>query len=150
MEWLVKTFEELNTHELYEMLKLRQEVFVLEQNCAYLDTDGIDADAIHLLAFDEKTLAAYCRIVFPGIKYKEPSIGRVVVNMPFRSTGLGYQLIERAVIISEKLFPAEFNRISAQAHLQQFYENCGFERVSEIYLEDNIPHIEMLLKNTVK
>jgi len=145
MEWLIKSFEELTINELYQLLQIRQEVFVVEQHCPYLDADGLDKDAIHLLGFDNNILIAYCRIVFPAIKYTEPSIGRVVVIFSSRNTGLGYELMKRAILVSQKLFPNQKNRISAQSHLQHFYENCGFKRVSDVYDEDGIPHIEMVL-----
>ncbi|MFN0047516.1 MAG: GNAT family N-acetyltransferase [Cytophagales bacterium] len=145
MEWIIKTYKELTINELYQLLKLRQEVFVVEQNCAYLDADNKDIDAIHLLGFDNEVLIAYARIVLPGIKYVEPSIGRVLVSAEARKYGIGSELMNRAIMVSKKLFPSFKNRISAQAHLQKFYENVGFTKVSDVYDEDGIPHIEMLL-----
>lgn len=146
MNWHVKTFNDLTINELYAILKLRQDVFIIEQNCIYPDIDNIDEDSIHIFASTENNIIAYCRIVYPGIKYKEPSIGRVIVNPAFRNKQIGTQLLEKAILTNVKLFPNLGNRISAQSHLQPFYQNLGFETTSEIYLEDGIPHVEMLLK----
>lgn len=146
MEWQIKSFEELSTTELYKILSLRQEVFVVEQNCPYLDSDGYDVHSVHLMGIEDEKLIAYARIVFPSIKYDEPSIGRVVVSETERKSGFGRELMERAILVSKKIFPGLGNRISAQAHLKAFYESLGFVGVSEIYNEDGIPHIEMFLK----
>lgn len=146
MNWHIKTFNDLTINELYAILKLRQDVFIIEQNCIYPDIDNIDEESIHIFASYDNIIVAYCRIVYPGIKYNEPSIGRVIVDSTFRNKKIGTQLLEKAILTNEKLFPNMRNRISAQSHLQTFYQNLGFESISEIYLEDGIPHIEMLLK----
>ena len=144
--WHYKNFEDLTPTELYQILQLRTEVFVVEQNCVYNDCDGKDKKSKHLWLEFEGKIAAYCRIVPPGISYSEPSIGRVVTQFKFRNLKLGNQLMKNAIQISENHFETRFIRISAQSYLKNFYENLGFQQVSEEYLEDEIPHIEMLKK----
>jgi ElaA protein len=141
-----KNYSELDKDELYQILKLRQEVFVIEQKCIYLDIDGFDDKAFHICARKDGIIAAYARILAPNVKYKEPSIGRVLVNKRFRNKGLGKLLMFEAVKQSQKLFPNQGNRIGAQVHLEKFYNEVGFEKVSDPYDEDGIWHIEMLLK----
>jgi ElaA protein len=142
--WHLKAWNELTTDELYEILALRIAVFVLEQNCPYQDADGKDKNSLHLFTGDEKgKCRAYLRLVEPGISYEEWSIGRVVTHPDKRGTGLGRELMQTAMKFFEaKGTPAV--RLSAQAHLQKFYEDFGFARVSDEYLEDDIPHIQML------
>jgi ElaA protein len=144
--WHYKKFEDLNSAELYEILRLRTEVFVVEQNCVYQECDGKDKKSKHLWLEIEGKIATYCRIVPPGISYSEPSIGRVVTHPKFRNLKLGNQLMKYAIQISENHFETKTIRISAQSYLKNFYENLGFQQVSEEYLEDKIPHIEMLRK----
>lgn len=140
----IKNFHELTTPELYKILNLRNEVFVVEQNCAYLDTDGTDEVANHLLIWKDEVLVAYARIFSPGIKYPTTSIGRVVVSPAHRNLKLGHLLMEHAVKAVEDLYKTQIITISAQAHLQRFYTAHGFETVSEEYMEDDIPHVEMM------
>jgi ElaA protein len=141
-EWL--RFEALGVERLYDLLALRCRVFVLEQG-AYLDPDGIDRHAWHLLGHDEQgVLQAYLRVVDPGHKYAEPSIGRVITSPEKRGTGLGRLLMIEGVARCADAWPGHGIRISAQAHLARFYAGFGFERMGEDYLEDNIPHCEML------
>ncbi|WP_047198344.1 GNAT family N-acetyltransferase [Caldimonas brevitalea] len=129
---------------LYDVLALRQRVFILEQG-PYLDADGLDQHAWHLLGRDEAgRLLAYLRVVDPGLKYAEPSIGRVVTDAAARGLGLGRRLVAEAVAGLDRLWPGHANRISAQTHLQAFYCAFGYQPVGEPYLEDGIPHIEML------
>jgi ElaA protein len=144
--WHYKKFEDLTPTELYQILQLRSEVFVVEQNCVYNDCDGKDKKSKHLWLEIEGKIAAYCRIVPTGISYSEPSIGRVVTHPKFRNLKLGNQLMKYAIQISENHFETKTIRISAQSYLKNFYENLGFQQVSEEYLEDKIPHIEMLRK----
>jgi ElaA protein len=141
----IKTFEELNTKELYSIIQLREKVFVVEQECFYLDADGKDQDAWHLLYYDNGELAAYLRILPPNVSYETPSIGRVVVNPSFRSKGYGYEIMKIAI----KFLREKYNQaitIGAQTYLNKFYKSFGFENVGEEYLEDDIPHITMVLK----
>jgi ElaA protein len=141
-EWL--RFEALGVERLYDLLALRCRVFVLEQG-AYLDPDGIDRHAWHLLGHDEEgVLQAYLRVVDPGHKYPEPSIGRVITSPEKRGTGLGRLLMIEGVARCAEAWHGHGIRISAQAHLARFYADFGFERMGEDYLEDNIPHCEML------
>ena len=144
MNWTCTRFQELGVDNLYDALALRCRVFVLEQG-PYLDPDGIDRQAWHLLGRDAAgTLQAYLRIVYPGVKYAEPSIGRVITSPERRGTGLGRRLFAEGVARCLALWPGQGIRISAQSHLERFYGGWGFRRVGDDYLEDNIPHLEML------
>jgi len=146
INWQLKKFEELSTTELYEILRLRAEVFVVEQNCPYQDMDGKDFKSFHLLGYNEnKELLSYTRILPAGISYKEVSIGRVVTSPKARGTGAGKELMNESIKCIEKLFGNVPIRIGAQCYLIKFYSGFGFEIASEEYLEDNISHIEMLL-----
>ena len=132
--------------ELYDILQLRSEIFVVEQNCIYNDLDGLDKDAVHLLYKKEEEIVAYARLLKPGTRFTDFSIGRVVVKESERGKGLGIELMEAAknFIINE--WGAVKIKISAQSYLQKFYENLGFEIVTEMYLEDGIPHFGMMHK----
>jgi len=142
--WQWTRFEGLSLQALYELLALRQKVFVLEQG-PYLDADGLDQYSWHLLGRDGSgELLLYLRIVDPGFKYDEPSIGRVVIDKRLRGTGLGRVMMAEALRRCDEAWPGRANRISAQAHLGRFYGEFGFVPVGEAYLEDNIPHQEML------
>lgn len=144
--WRWCRFDELSVRELQFIYMARQQVFSLEQQCIYLDADGCDETAFHLAAWAPGHCVplAYARVVDPGVKYAEPSIGRVVTTAAGRGTGLGRELIQRAVSQTLAAFPGQGIRISAQSHLEAFYRAVGFESVSERYLEDGIPHTEML------
>ena len=142
MEWRWKKFSELTTEELYQVISLRERVFVVEQNCVYLDCDGSDPRARHLLGFENGKLLAYARAFGPGVKYPEASLGRVVTAPEARGKGLGRQLMEE---ILRRMGEGPV-RISAQKYLQPFYESLGFAGAGEDYLEDRIPHVEMLKK----
>jgi ElaA protein len=144
--WQLKPFTELSALELYNILRLRGEVFVLEQNCPYVDADGKDISSYHLCGFFEEDLAAYARIVPPGIIYAEPSIGRVVTSAKYRRIGLGKELVRKAIEETKKLYGETPIRIGAQAYLKKFYETLGFKDMNEPYVEDGIPHLIMLLK----
>lgn len=141
-----KNFEDLTVHELYDCIELREEIFVVEQQCIYRDADGKDKKAIHLLCTDGSTLIAYCRILPPHVSYKEAAIGRVVVKKEYRGKLLGKELMNHAKTLTRHLYPNTDIRISAQEYLLNFYTSLGFIPVSEMYLEDGIPHIEMLLQ----
>ena len=150
IDWQVKTFKELNIDELYEILKLRIDVFVVEQTCFYPDLDDIDRhkETIHLFCYTEGKIAGYLRILAKGQSYDEYiAIGRVIIAVHARGTGLGHQLMAEALTLCKQNFPEQKVKISAQEHLEGFYNRHGFERVSDMYLEDNIPHIAMLKKS---
>lgn len=145
MNWIWSRLAGLGVDNLYDALALRSRVFVLEQNCPYLDPDGVDRDAWHLLGRDDGGVLLAClRVVDPGVKYTEPSLGRVVTAPEARGTGLGRVLVGEGVQRCVAAWPGQGIRISAQAHLAQFYGGFGFLPVGETYLEDNIPHIEMV------
>lgn len=146
LQW--QTFNELSNKDLYEMLKARQQVFSVEQNCIYLDMDDLDFNSWHLLAWisDDNQmpyLGGYLRIVPPGGKYGHPSIGRVLTSSKARGIGLGKTLLKSALEQSKKIYPNDPITISAQAHLENFYTAFGFSTCSAPYDEDGIPHIEM-------
>lgn len=144
MNWTWLRFHELGVDRLYDALALRCRVFVLEQG-PYLDPDGIDRDAWHLLGHDDAgVLQAYLRVVDPGRKYAEPSMGRVITAPERRGTGLGHALVAEGLRRAGAAWPGQGNRISAQAHLEAFYGRHGFVAVGAGYLEDGIPHREML------
>src|SRR5690606_34790745 len=144
--WKIKEFEELSNFELYQILQLRINVFVLEQECLYPECDNKDLKGKHLMGYLNNQLVAYARLLPPGVSYPDASIGRVVVHPQCRHLKLGNALMSKAIAQVREDFPNEDIRISAQAYLQGFYERVGFERVSEEYLEDNIPHVEMLFE----
>jgi len=151
--WQVKKFHQLCVDELYDILKLRIDVFVVEQTCYYPDLDNIDRhqDTIHLFCYQEGKISAYLRILAKGQSYDEYiSIGRVIVADQARGTGLGHKLMAEALRLSQQHFPEDIIKISAQEHLESFYNKHGFERVSAMYLEDNIPHIAMLQTHPIK
>ena len=142
--WKVKSFDQLNTAELYALLKIRQEVFVVEQNCPYLDADDYDQKALHLWGEFKGEIVAYCRIFAPAIKYDEASIGRVLSNNHYRGYNLGRILMRNAIATIESRFRTKNVRISAQDYLLKFYREFGFEDTGKKYLEDDIPHTEMI------
>jgi ElaA protein len=144
--WNIKNFEDLSTKELYKILKVRQEVFIVEQTCYYLDADGYDDKALHIWAETNGEIAAYCRIFSQGIKYPETSIGRVLTNTKYRNLKLGKTLINIALQAIETHFETSECRISAQDYLLEFYKSFGFEDTGKKYLEDDIPHTEMVRK----
>ena len=144
--WKIKSFEEITTSELYEIIKARVDVFVVEQDCPYPDLDDYDQKALHLWAEQDQKVLAYCRIFNQGIKYTETSIGRVLTTEKGRGKNLGKQLIQYAVETIENRFRTSEIRISAQDYLLRFYSGFGFEDTGKKYLEDNIPHTEMFRK----
>ena len=150
MSWTYKEFSELTGYEVYEILKLRVAVFVVEQECPYYEVDGNDYDAVHVSYMDEKGIAAYTRLLPEGVKYEEPSIGRVIVRQDLRGTGLANKLMEHAVHYIVEEWQPEKIRLQAQTHLANFYGKHGFKAISEPYLEDGIPHVDMFYHNTAK
>lgn len=149
LQWLCIPYSELNTQQLYQVLRLRAEVFVVEQDCPYQDLDGLDQQAFHLLGQTDSSksdsdLLAYARLLPPGVKYPEPSIGRVVTSPAVRGQNIGSVLLQEAITRCESTWPGTNIRISAQQHLEAYYQKAGFTTVSAPYMEDNIPHIEML------
>lgn len=144
MKNIIKKFNELNLEELYEILKIRSQVFVLEQECLYQDLDNKDKQSYHLYIREEQKVIAYCRILEKGVSYKEISIGRVLVDENYRGKKIAKELLQNAINFVVNDLKEESIRISAQAYLIDFYKSLGFKTVSELYLEDNIPHIEML------
>ena len=144
-QWLCKKFDDLNPHELYGILQLRNAVFVVEQNCVFQDADDKDQLSHHVLCIDDHNVIAYARIVPPGISYAETSIGRVVTSPGRRAEGFGKLLMEKSIEAAYHLYGKTPLRIGAQLYLKKFYESFGFEQTSEIYIEDDIPHIEMML-----
>ncbi len=144
MKILVKKFEELRLHELYEVLQLRSEVFVVEQDCVYQDIDGKDEKALHVLGYEEEKLVAYTRIFPPGIYFKEAAIGRVVVRESDRKNKFGHEILKASIEAIENNFQTRNIKLSAQTYLTKFYESHGFTKTGEGYLEDGIPHIAMI------
>ena len=145
LAWRWLRFDELSVHDLHALLRLRQEVFVIEQNCLYADIDGLDPQCLHGLGCAaDGTLAAYARVVPPGLKFDEPAIGRVIVAPAWRGRSVGGVLMREAIAATQAAYPRAAIRISAQAHLQRFYAGLGFETVSAEYDEDGIPHVDML------
>ncbi|WP_418317844.1 GNAT family N-acetyltransferase [Piscinibacter sakaiensis] len=144
-DWQLSRLEQLPAPVWHRIMQARQQVFVVEQNCPYLDADTADPASWHLVAWQhDGEVAAYARIVDPGINYSEPSIGRVLTSLAMRRCGLGRELMRRAIVEAGRIHPGRRLRISAQAHLQVFYADFGFVAVGAEYLEDGIPHIEML------
>jgi ElaA protein len=145
MNWQLKKFEDLSNSELYAILRLRSDVFVVEQNCVYLDLDNSDQQCYHFFLEDDGKIIAYTRLVPPGLHYKECSIGRVVTHPDFRKNNYGKQLVQKSIEQCVMLFPNHSIKIGAQLYLKKFYETFGFTQNSEIYLEDGIEHIKMIL-----
>lgn len=144
MQIKVKTFQELSLEELYEVLALRSEVFVVEQDCVYQDIDGKDQKALHILGFKDEQLVAYTRCFNKGMYFEEASIGRVLVKEDQRKFGYGHVIFEASVKEIQSRFNTEKIKISAQKYLTKFYESHNFKQVGEGYLEDGIPHIAMI------
>jgi ElaA protein len=147
MKWIIKKYNELTVDEFHNILQLRINVFVVEQNCPYPELDGKDKYAYHFFAFMEENpyqIIAYTRIFKPGDYYEKAAIGRVVVHPDFRKDGLGYKLIVKSITQVKKHFKTVEIQIGAQTYLKKFYESLGFKKVGKDYLEDGIPHIYML------
>lgn len=144
MDFYIKSFSELNTNELYQILQLRAEVFVLEQDCVYQDVDGKDQKSLHVFGTKNNKIIAYTRIFKPGDYFKNASIGRVVVVASERKFGFGHDVMKASILAIKNYFKEDIITISAQVYLKKFYESHGFYQVGKDYLEDGIPHIEML------
>lgn len=144
MELLIKAFDELSTQELYEILRLRDAVFIVEQNCPYQDIDGLDRDAWHVFLRDGEGIQAYLRLLPPGAVFEECALGRVIARK--RRCGLGTQIVSAGIAAARERLDAAAIRIEAQVYAKGLYEKLGFVSVSEPFLEDGIPHIQMLLK----
>ncbi|MFH6603108.1 GNAT family N-acetyltransferase [Maribacter algicola] len=142
----IKKFEDLTPKELYAILRLRSEVFVVEQNCVYQDLDDKDVLALHVIGFKKNTVVAYTRVFKPGDYFSEASIGRVVVKANERQYGYGREIMAASIKAVENLFHTTTIHLSAQCYLQKFYNSLGFEQIGEEYLEDGIPHIGMVKK----
>jgi len=143
--WTDKKFDDLRPHELYALLRLRSEVFVVEQNCVFLDMDNKDQVSHHLMGWQGENLVACSRIVPAGISYGESSIGRIVSSPSVRGQGIGRVLVDKSIQLAYSLHGKGVIRIGAQYYLRDFYESFGFQKAGDIYLEDGIEHIEMLL-----
>ena len=154
LQWQFARFDDLPIRDWYAASSARIDVFVMEQNCPFQDNDGADFHSWHLLGWhgdarelaagNDRELVAYCRIVDAGVKFAEPSIGRVVTPRTFRLQGFGKVLMAEAVRRHEALYPGQPNRIGAQQRLEKFYQGFGFKTASDMYIEDGIPHVEML------
>lgn len=146
MKWKIKKFKELNAEEIYKILVLRNEVFIVEQECPYLDCDDKDLNSYHLFTEKNGEIVSYLRILEKGVSYDEISIGRVVVKKNYRGEGISREMMLKAIEFVENNLAEDTIKIQAQAYLLNFYSSLGFKAVSEEYLEDNIPHIDMLYK----
>jgi len=146
MNWKIKKFNELNVEDLYKILALRNEVFIVEQECPYLDCDDKDFNSYHLFAEENGEVVAYLRILEKGVSYDEISIGRVAVKQSYRGKGIAREMMLKAIDFVESNLSEDTIKIQAQAYLLSFYGGLGFKAVSKEYLEDNIPHIDMLYK----
>ncbi len=146
MTWMCCQFSELSAKQLYDVLQLRSAVFVVEQDCVYQDIDGLDkhSETRHLLHYNANgELLAYLRILAAGISYPDVAIGRVVTATSARGQGLGHQLLDRGIALAKSVWPQQDLYLSAQAHLQHYYQGYGFTSVTAEYLEDGIPHVGM-------
>jgi ElaA protein len=146
MTWNLKKFEELNNDEVYRILQARVSIFVIEQRCFYTEIDGNDQAAYHLFKDDGSEIVAYLRIFPSGTLYPQASFGRVLVQKEYRNRGLARELINQAIHFCQADLQESTVKIQAQAYLHDFYASFGFRSISDIYLEDGIPHIDMLLR----
>ena len=145
VKYIWKTFAELSSEELYAMIHLRQKVFIVEQDCTYIDADYTDQDAHHLMAYKDDNLIGYLRAFEPGIKYEGSSLGRIVTEINSRGLGIGKEITKEGVNFLSKEYPSHEIVISAQHRLEHFYVELGFAARGEVYLEDGIDHIQMYL-----
>ena len=143
LQWKINRFEALSLNDLYNVLQLRSEVFVVEQNCVYQDVDGKDRKALHLIGEYDGKVVAYARLFKAGDYFEEASVGRVVIGTAYRDKKWGHDLMREAIAGIKVHFATTKITISAQLYLQKFYESHGFVTISEVYLEDDIPHIQM-------
>lgn len=147
MSWNLKKFDELTNLELYTLLKERTLVFVVEQNCTYLEVDGKDPFSYHLFKEENGEIVAYLRILPAGVSYQEASIGRVLVKKEYRGQGIAGDLLKKGLDFIQNELNETKVKIQAQDHLRAFYNSFGFQPISETYLEDNIPHVDMILQS---
>jgi ElaA protein len=145
LRWQWCKLGELSAEQVYAVLAARVAIFVVEQNCPYQDLDGLDGVAEHLIAWSGADVAGYLRVLGPGTRFEDPSIGRIITTKPFRGSGLGREVVAKGIERTRQLYPGRPVRISAQRYLEKFYGEFGFVVASEPYLEDDIPHIEMVL-----
>jgi ElaA protein len=149
IDWQWSAYAALSKPDLYAIIQQRQQVFILEQRCLYQDLDGLDLPAWHLLGWqghgNERELVAYLRCLPPGVRYSEPSLGRILSAQSVRGTGIGREIVARGIAHAQRAFPGQPIRIAAQLHLQAFYAQFGFAPISQAYDEDGIPHIDMKL-----
>ena len=143
IEWRCRFFDDLTPAELYDIIQLRNDVFVVEQNCVFQDADGVDKKCYHLSGYIGDTLVACTRLIAPGITYEYASIGRVANARTYRGRGIGQELMRQSIKWCQQLFGDVPIKIGAQLYLKKFYEQFGFNVIGEVYLEDNIPHIHM-------
>lgn len=148
MNWNVKKFEELKCEEIYKILQIRNKIFIVEQKCVYQDCDGKDKKSYHLYLEDKGEVISYSRILLRKVSYNEVSIGRVLVNKNYRGTGIARKMMIEAINFIEKNLGEKEIKIQAQCYLIDFYKSLGFKEISNEYLEDNIPHIDMLYKKS--
>jgi ElaA protein len=144
VHWQTSVFEALNTLELYALLQLRQEVFVVEQACVYQDLDGMDLNATHILCWEDKRLLAYQRCMAPGVSFPDSAIGRIVVAPAARGRRIGRELVQRGIQYNLTHWPNSAIQIGAQAYLEAFYTSLGFVSQNDQYIEDGIPHLHMI------
>ncbi len=147
-QWQTSDFAGITTHELYAALRLRQQVFGVEQDCAYLDLDNLDQDAVHMLCWQGDVLLAYQRCLAPGISFSESALGRIVVGSHARGQSLGRELVQRGIRHNLERWPSQDIRIHAQAHLLDFYNQLGFVAEGDVFDEDGIPHIQMIYRRS--
>ncbi len=147
LDFIIKKFEEFNLKDFYKIIKIREEIFIVEQACVYQECDGKDEKAFHFICMENGQVIAYLRILERKVSFDEISIGRVLVKKEYRSRGLAKKLMEKAIKFIENELRESEIRISAQEYLTKFYENLGFKTVSDMYLEDEIPHVEMFYTN---
>lgn len=150
MNWQIKEFQTLSNNELYNILKARIDVFVVEQECAYEEIDNYDQSAMHLFLTIENQIAAYVRILPKETKYEEVSIGRVLVSKEYRGNGYAKMVMKKAIQFVNTEWKEGTIKIQAQNYLHKFYSELGFKQVSDIYLDDDIPHIDMIWRNNQK
>lgn len=143
MEWFVKSFQQLTVEELYAILKARLDVFVVEQTCPYPEIDDKDQVSLHLFAMEHGEVTAYARLLPEGVSYEDPSIGRVLVAKRLRNTGTGRKLMEESIRVMREKWDVRNIKIQAQDYARAFYASFGFIAISEVYPEDNIPHVDM-------
>jgi len=150
INWFCLSFDDLDTRQLHDILKLRVDVFVVEQNCPYPEIDGLDLHegVRHLLGYQDGQIIAYARLLPNGLKYNMPSIGRVIAHPDYRKDGLGHQIMKMALRHAQEIWPRRDLFLQAQQHLEAFYTKHGFQSCSDTYLEDNIPHVDMIYRRT--